>query len=77
MDGGLAPLPAVGGGYALGVEGLENVQGGSALEGEVEDAADHGVVGRVQFQTGALLGAVLDVDPLVAVGCVGGHPEAP
>ncbi len=77
VDGGLAPLPAVGRGDALGVEGLEDVQGGSALEGEVEDAPDQGVVGRVEFQTGALLGPVLDVDPPVAVGGVGGHPEAP
>ena len=61
MDGGLAPLLAPGGGDALGVEGLEDVQGGLALEGEVEDAADHGVVGRVEFQPGALLGPVLDV----------------
>ena len=76
VDGGLAPLLAPGGGDALGVEGLEDVQGGPALEGQVKDAADHGVVGRVEFQPGPLLGPVLDIDPLVAVGGVGGHPEA-
>ncbi len=77
VDGGLAPLLAVGGGDALGVESLEDVQGGPALEGEVEDAADHGVVGRVQFQAGTLLGPVLDIDPLVPVGGAGIHPETP
>ena len=77
VDGGLAPLLAAGGGDALGVEGLEDVQGSPALEGEVEDAPYHGVVGRVEFQARAFLGPVLDVDPLVAVGGVGGHPEAP
>ena len=77
VDGGLAPLLAVGGRDALGVEGLEDVQGGPALEGKVEDAPDHGVVGRVEFQAGALLGPVLDVDAPVAVGGAGVHPEPP
>ena len=76
MDGGLEPLLAVGGGDALGVEGLGDVEGALSLEGHVEDAPDHSVGGRVQLQLGALLRPVLDVDPLVAVGCVGGHPEA-
>ena len=76
VDGGLEPLLAVGGGDALGVEGLGDVEGAAALEGHVEDAADHGVGGRVQLQLGALLRPVLDVDSLVAVGGVGGHPEA-
>ena len=77
VDGGLAPLLAVGGWDALGVEGLEDVQGGLALEGEIEDASYYGVVGRVQFQAGALLGAVLDVEARVSVGGAGVHPEAP
>ena len=55
---------------------LVDVQGAFALEGHVEDAPGHGVGGRVQLQLGALRGPILDVDPLVAVGCVGGHPEA-
>ena len=61
VDGGLEPLLAVGGGYALGVEGLGDVKGAPALEGRVEDASDHGVGGRVQFQLGARLAPVLDV----------------
>ena len=77
MDGGLEPLPAVGGGDALSVQGLHDVQDAVALEGQVEDAAGHGVVGRVEFQLGALLGAVLDRRLLVAVGGVSGDPEAP
>ncbi len=77
MDDGLGPPLSMRGGNALGIHGLEDVQGGLALEGEVEDAPYHRVVGRVEFQAGALLGAVLDVEPPVAVGGVGGHPEAP
>ena len=76
VDGGLEPLLAVGSGDSLGVEGLGDVEGASALESHVEDAPGHGVGGRVQLQLGARLGPVLDVDPLVAVGGVGGHPEA-
>ena len=76
VDGGLEPALAVGGGDALGVEGLHDVQVAAALEGQVEDAPGHGVGGRVQLQPGALLGPVLDVDLLVAVGRVGGDPEA-
>ena len=77
VDGGLEPLLAVGGGDALGVEGLGYIEDAPALEHHVEDAPDHGIGGRVQLQPGALLGTVLDVDPLVAVGGVGRHPESP
>ncbi|MYC35936.1 MAG: hypothetical protein F4X66_03350 [Chloroflexi bacterium] len=77
VDGGLGPPLSMRRGNALGIQGLEDVQGGPALEGEVEDAPYHCVVGRVEFQAGTLLGAILDVDPAVAVGGVGGHPEAP
>ena len=76
VDGGLEPPLSVGSGYALGVEGLGDVEGASALEGHVEDAPDHGVVWRVQLQLGPLLGPVLDVDSFEAIGGVGGHPEA-
>ena len=76
VDGGLQPLLAVGGWDALGVEGLGHVEDAPALEHHVEDAADHGGGGRVQLQRGPLLGPVLDVDPLVAVGGVAGDPEA-
>ena len=76
VDGGLEPLLSVGSGDTLGVEGLGDVQGASAPEGHVEDAPGYGVGGRVQLQLGALRGPVRDVDPLVAVGGVGGHPEA-
>ena len=68
VDGGLEPLLAVGSGDALGVEGLGDIEGAFALEGHVEDAAGHGVGGRVQLQLGALRGPILDMDPLVAVG---------
>ena len=76
VDGGLEPLLAVDGGDALGVEGLGDVEDAFALESHIEDAPDHRVGGRVQLQPGALLRPVLDMDPLVAVGCVGGHPKA-
>ena len=77
VDGGLDPLLTVGVGDALVVEGLGYVEDALAAQDHLEDAADHGVVGRVEFQPGALLGAVLDVDFLVAVGGVGGDPESP
>ena len=76
VDGSLEPLLPIGSGDALGVEGLGDVEGASALESHAEDAPDHGVVWRIQLQLGALLGPVLDVDSLEAVGGVGGHPEA-
>ena len=53
VNGGLAPLLASGRGYALGVEGLEDVQRGFAPGCEVKDAADYGVGGQVEFQAGA------------------------
>ena len=76
VDGGLEPALAVGGGDALGVERLGDVQDAVSLKDHVEDAAGDGVLGRVQFQPGALLGPVLDVDLPVSVGGVGGDPEA-
>ncbi len=77
VDSGLEPLLAVGGGDALGVEGLGHVEDALALEHHVEDAADHGVCGLVQLQLGALLGPVLDIDSFVAVGGIASDPEAP
>ena len=77
VDGGLDPLLAVGIGDALGIEGLGDVQDAVAAQHHFEDAAGHGVVGRVEFQPGTPLGAVLDVDLAIAVGGVGGDPEAP
>ncbi|MDE2683006.1 MAG: hypothetical protein OXI54_02500 [Chloroflexota bacterium] len=77
VDGGLDPLLAVGVGDALGIQGLGDVQDTVAVQDHIEDAAGHGVPGRVEFQAGAFLGAVLDVDLAVAVGSVGGDPEAP
>ena len=77
VDGGLDPLPAVGVGDALVVEGLGYVEDALAAQHHLEDAAGHGVVGRVEFQPGTPLGAVLDVDLAIAVGGVGGDPEAP
>ena len=47
VDRGLEPFLPVDGGDALGVEGLHNVEDALALERHVEDAADHGVGGRV------------------------------
>ena len=47
VDGGLQPLLAVGGGDALGVEGLGHVEDALSLEHHVEDAADHGVGGGI------------------------------
>ena len=77
MDGGFEPALAVGVRNTLGIQGLHDVKDAVALECHIEDAPGHGVVGRVQFQLGALLGPVLDLDLLVAVGSVGGDPEAP
>ena len=76
VDGGLEPLLSPGAGHALGVERLGHVEDAAALEHHVEDAAGHGVGGRIKLQLGALLRPVLDVDLPVAVGGVGGHPEA-
>ncbi len=76
VDGGLGPLLSPGAGHALGVEGLGHVEGAAALEHHVEDAAGHGIGGRVKLQLGALLRPVLDVDLPVAVGGVGGDPES-
>ena len=73
---GLEPLLSPGAGHALGVERLGHVEDAAALEHHVEDAAGHGVGGRIKLQLGALLRPVLDVDLSVAVGGVGGHPEA-
>ncbi len=74
VDGGLEPLLSPGAGHALGVEGLGHVEDAAALEGHVEDAAGHGVGGRVQLQLGALLHPVLDVDLLVCQGRREGGP---
>ena len=42
----------------------------------LEDAAHHAVGGRIKLQLGALLGSVLNRHLPVAVGGVGGNPEA-
>ena len=76
MDGGLEPFLAVGGGDAIGVEGLGHVEDALSLEHHVEDAADHGVGGRVKLQLGALLGPVLHHHLPVAVGRPAPDPEA-
>ncbi len=76
VDGGLEPLLSPGAGHPLGVQGLGHVEDAATLEHHVEDAAGHGVGGRVKLQLGALLHPVLDVDLPVAVGGVGGDPEA-
>ena len=72
VDGGLEPLLSPGAGHALGVEGFGHVEDAAALEHHVEDAAGHGIGGRVKLQLGALLHPVLDVDLPVAVGGEGG-----
>ena len=77
VDGGLEPPLAAGGGDALGIQRFGNVEDGVSLEDQVEDTTGHDVLGRVEFQSGALLGAILNVDLAVAVGCAGAHPEAP
>ena len=76
VDSGLEPLLSPGAVHALGVEGLGHVEDAAALEHHVEDAAGHGVGWRVKLQLRALLRPVLDVNLPVAVGGVGGDPEA-
>ncbi|MDE2669815.1 MAG: hypothetical protein OXI51_09210 [Chloroflexota bacterium] len=76
VDRVLRPAPAAHGGNALLVEDADDVEDALAPAGHPEDAAHDGVGRRVEVEAGALLGAVLDVDPAVAVGDVGGDPEA-
>jgi len=76
VHGVLQPAPTVAGGDALLVEDAHDVEHAPAREGHVEDAAHHGVGGRVELQLGALLRAVLHAHLLVAVGRVGGDPES-
>ena len=77
VDGGLSPAAPLGAGQALFVQGLGDVQGAGSLQGQLEDAAHHAVGGWVQFQLGALLSPVLHLNLPVAIGGVGGDPEAP
>ncbi len=74
-DGGLQPLRAERARYAVGVEGLGDVEGRGAVQGQVEHAAHDRIGGRVQLQLGPLLRPVLHVDLPVAVGGEHGHPE--
>ncbi|MCY4617273.1 MAG: hypothetical protein OXD50_01780 [Chloroflexi bacterium] len=76
VHGGLEPGLAVGRRNAVGVERAGDVE--HALTGQriVEDAPHDGVGRRVEFQPGAGLGAVGDVDLAVAVRRPGGDPEA-
>ena len=76
VDRALEPLLALGGGDSLCVECLGDVEGAHALQGHVEHALDHRVLGRVRLQLRARLSSVLHVDLPVAEGCVGAHPEA-
>ncbi|MCY3646822.1 MAG: hypothetical protein OXH07_07600 [Chloroflexi bacterium] len=76
VHGVFHPAPAVARGNALVVEGAHDVEHALAREDHVEDAAHHGVGGRVELQLRALLRPVLDLHLLVAVGRVGGDPEA-
>ena len=76
VHGVLEPAAAVAGGDAIGVEGAHDVEHAVASERHREDAADDGVGGRVEFELGALLRAVLDLHLAVAVGGEGGDPEA-
>ena len=70
------PAPASHRRHAVIVENPDDVEDALALAGHAEDAAHDGVGGRVELQLRALLGAVLDVDPAVAVRDVRGDPEA-
>ena len=58
------------------VENPDDVEDALALAGHTEDATHDSVGGRVEVQLRALLGAVLDVNPAIAIGDVGGDPEA-
>ena len=77
MDAVLGPELAGGAGDALVVEGAGDLQHPGAGLGQVEYALDHGGGVRVEFQGGALLGAVRHHDPVVAVGRPAAHPVAP
>ncbi len=72
----LRPGPASGVGDAVGVEGARDLGDALAGLGEGEDALDDGGGVGVRLQPGPLLGAILDVDLLVAVGRAAGDPEA-
>ncbi|MDE2669005.1 MAG: hypothetical protein OXI51_05050 [Chloroflexota bacterium] len=76
MHGVLHPATAVARGDALVVQGAHDVEHALAREDHVEDAAHHGVGGRVKLQLRALLRPVLHPHLLVPVGGVGGDPEA-
>ncbi len=76
VNGVLRPAPAPHGGHTLLVEDADDVEDALAPAGHLEDAAHDRVGGRIEVEAGTLLGAVLDVDPAVTVGDVGGDPEA-
>ena len=75
VNRGLDPLLAARALDAFAVERPGYLQGAAAVEGHVEDATDLCVCREVELELGAFLGAILDVDLLVAVGRVGVHPE--
>ena len=77
VDAILGPELAGGAGDTLVVEGAGDLEHSGAGLGQVEDALDYlgGVL--VQFQGGALLGAVLHHHAVVAVGGAAAHPVAP
>ena len=75
VHGVLRPAPAAHRGHTLVVEDADDVEHALAPAGHAEDAAHDGVGRGIEVEARTLLGAVLDVDPAVAVGDVGGDPE--
>ncbi|MCY3603706.1 MAG: hypothetical protein OXH12_11585 [Chloroflexi bacterium] len=76
VDSRLVPTLAPGARDALVVEYPGDGKDALALEGHVEDAAHHGIGGRVQLQLLTLAGTVLYLDLAVPVGRNGSDPEA-
>ncbi len=76
VDGGLVPELPPGALDALVVEDADYLHHPLAGLGQVEDALDDAVGFGVGLEGGPLLGAVLDLDLPVAVGCHGSDPEA-
>ncbi|MCY3881627.1 MAG: hypothetical protein OXG61_05855 [Chloroflexi bacterium] len=76
VDGRLVPALAPGARDALVVEYPGDGEDALALEGHIEDAAHHGIRGRVQLQLLTLAGTVLYLDLAVPVGRDGSDPEA-